>query len=212
LLNRPEGYGGERVRTQRWARIMKALASLRSAIRPSRTRSLSALWAKSAVNAALFFAIFMVALPWLAYRLLPAGLPVAPGIARWLAGLLAVLAVAAWIACLDAFSRYGRGTPFPADAPRHLVTTGLFSMTRNPIMVAELSLIWAEALYFGSLGILVYAAAISGLAQLAVVYIEEPELLARFGEPYAAYCRNVPRWLPGLRSDRATNRAAEERG
>jgi protein-S-isoprenylcysteine O-methyltransferase Ste14 len=191
--------------------MRKFLTSLRNAIRPSRTRSVSALWAKSALNAALFFAIFMVALPWLAHRLLPTGLPFAPRITSWLAGPLALLAVAAWIACLDAFSRSGRGTPFPADAPRHLVTTGLFSVTRNPIMAAEVSLIWAEALYFGSLGILAYAAAISVLAQLAVVYIEEPELLARFGEAYEQYCRNVPRWLPGFRSNRATTRSSEER-
>jgi protein-S-isoprenylcysteine O-methyltransferase Ste14 len=177
---------------------MKVLASLRSAIRPSRTRSTSALWAKSALNAALFFAIFMVVLPWLAQRLLPANLPFSSRTGSWLAGLLALLAVAVWIACLDAFSRQGRGTPFPADAPRHLVTTGLFSVTRNPIMVAEVSLIWAEALYFASVGILVYAAVISVVAHLAVVHIEEPELRARFGEPYEEYCRHVPRWLPGF--------------
>jgi protein-S-isoprenylcysteine O-methyltransferase Ste14 len=68
----------------------------------------------------------------------------------------------------------------------------------NPIMSAELSVLWAEALYFASLGILVYAAVISLTGHLLVVYIEEPELRERFGESYEAYCRRVPRWLPRL--------------
>jgi len=49
-----------------------------SIIRPSTTRSTAALWAKSLLNAVLFFAIFMVALPWIAYRASPRPLPLAP--------------------------------------------------------------------------------------------------------------------------------------
>ena len=93
---------------------------LQGGIRASTTRSTAALWAKSLLNAVLFFSVFMLALPWLAHRLLPGELPLPEALRVWLAVPLALVGVAAWLACLDAFSRHGRGTPLPVDAPRHL--------------------------------------------------------------------------------------------
>ncbi|MEN8185213.1 MAG: isoprenylcysteine carboxylmethyltransferase family protein, partial [Myxococcota bacterium] len=179
--------------------IMALKATLQRAIRPSTTRSTAALWAKSLLNAVLFSCIFMVSLPWLAHQLLPPQLPLPPLTRTWLAGALAGVGVAGWVACLHSFSRHGRGTPLPADAPRHLVTGGLFRLARNPIMSAELLVIWAIALYVGSLGVALYALAITAAAHFMVVHIEEPELRKRFGETYAEYCRNTPRWLPSIR-------------
>jgi protein-S-isoprenylcysteine O-methyltransferase Ste14 len=73
---------------------------------------------------------------------------------------------------------------------------------RNPIIVAELMVIWGEALYVASVGIVLYALAASVAGHLIVVRVEEPELRRRFGESYDAYCRDVPRWLPRLRPGR----------
>jgi protein-S-isoprenylcysteine O-methyltransferase Ste14 len=167
-------------------------------IRPSTTKSTLALWAKSLLNAVLFFIIFMVVLPAAAHWLLPKPLP----LPFWLrAGAGATLffgGIVVWMYCLDVFSRRGRGTPFPLDAPRHLVTTGPFGIVRNPIMAAELAVIWGEALYLSGLGVFVYAAAATLAGHLAVLYVEEPELRERFADEYEAYCRRVPRWLPGF--------------
>jgi protein-S-isoprenylcysteine O-methyltransferase Ste14 len=178
--------------------------TLQRGIRPSTTRSTAALWAKSLLNAVLFFCIFMAALPWVAHRLLPLELPLPPALRTWLACGLALVGIAVWIACLDTFSRHGRGTPLPADAPRHLVTRGLFGRMRNPIMAAELLVVWAIALFLASLGSALYAVALTLVAHIMVVHVEEPELLERFGQSYAEYCRNVPRWIPS----RAARRAA----
>ena len=109
------------------------------------------------------------------------------------------IGIAIWLICLDAFSRQGRGTPFPADAPSRLVTTGPFAVVRNPIMAGELLVIWAEALWIASLGVALYAVAMTVAAHLSAAYVEEPELRKRFGEEYDGYCRNVPRWLPKFR-------------
>lgn len=166
--------------------------------RPSTTRSTAALWAKSLLGAGLFFGVFMLALPWLFHRLLPAPLPLPSAPSRWGGGALFALGVAAWLACLDAFSRRGRGTPAPTDAPRHLVVDGLHGIIRNPIIAAELLVIWGEVLWFGSLGLLGYAVLMSYYAHWVVVRVEEPELRQRFGADYEAYCRRVPRWLPRL--------------
>ena len=167
-------------------------------IRPSTTLSTPALRAKSLLNAVLFFGIFMVLLPWGAQRLLPGALPFPLALTTWGAGGLFVAGIGVWIWCLEVFSRQGRGTPLPLDAPRRLVEGGPFARVRNPIMAAELAVIWAEAFYFASFGIVVYAAAMSLTAHLMVVYIEEPELRERFGESYKTYCERVPRWVPRL--------------
>jgi protein-S-isoprenylcysteine O-methyltransferase Ste14 len=157
------------------------------------------LWGKSLLNAVIFFALFMVLLPWGAHRLVPATFTLLGGVQIWGAGILFFGGIAVWVYCLDAFSRRGRGTPFPLDAPRNLVESGLFSVVRNPIMAGELAVIWGEGLYFGSVGIIVYAAAITLAGHLLVVYVEERELRDRFGEAYTDYCRRVPRWFPRLR-------------
>ncbi|UCE85337.1 MAG: isoprenylcysteine carboxylmethyltransferase family protein [Deltaproteobacteria bacterium] len=178
---------------------MTLRSALRRSIRASRTRSTAALWSKSLLNAVLFFAVFMVALPGLAHRLVPVALPIPDALRVFPAGVLFGVGILAWLACLDVFSRRGRGTPLPMDAPRNLVTGGLFSVVRNPIMAAELLVIWAEALYLANLGVLLYAASISAAAHLLVVHVEEPELRERFGESYERYCQKVPRWLPRMR-------------
>ncbi len=165
-------------------------------IRPSTTQSTAALWTKSLLNAGLFFAVFMIGLPLLAYRLLPAQVSL-PAPLRTVGGAaLFVGGIALWLICLDHFSRRGRGTPFPLDAPRELVTTGPFAVVRNPIMVAELSVIWGEALYLAAIGVGLYALVATVAGHLAVTLVEEPELRERFGTEYEAYRRRVPRWLP----------------
>jgi protein-S-isoprenylcysteine O-methyltransferase Ste14 len=172
--------------------------SRRRWIRPSTTRSASALWAKSLLNAGLFFAIFMVLLPWGAARLVPVSLPLSRPLGLGAGALLAVAGLAVWARCLAVFSRSAEGTPFPLDAPRRLATSGPFSRVRNPIMLGELAVIWGAALGFANLGIVSYAALMSLTAHLGVVFVEEPELRERFGEQYEAYASRVPRWLPRI--------------
>jgi protein-S-isoprenylcysteine O-methyltransferase Ste14 len=57
-----------------------------------------------------------------------------------------------------------------------------------------------QGLFFGSPGVLLYAAALALAFHLFVVFVEEPGLRRRFGPSYEAYCRRVPRWLPRLGS------------
>lgn len=171
--------------------------------RPSTTESTAALWATALLDAVLFFGLFMAILPWVAHRLLPQILPLPPAIRTWAGAVLVAVGVCIVIACVDTFVRRGRGTQLPTEAPRYLVTDGLFAVVRNPIIVAELMVIWGEALYVASVGVVLYALAASVGGHLIVRYIEEPELRRRFGESYDAYCRAVPRWVPRLRPGKA---------
>lgn len=151
----------------------------------------------------------MIALPWLATWLLPYAVPLPFWPRAVVGGVLFVRGMAAWFVCVDAFSRRGRGTPFPLEAPRKLVTTGPFALMRNPIIAGDAAVILGEALYFSSLGVLFYAILFTLAWHYIVVYVEEPELRQHFGEQYEAYRRRVPRWLP--RFDTMTGGGAQGR-
>lgn len=80
------------------------------------------------------------------------------------------------------------------DRPGDLVTTGIFSLTRNPIFLFMDLFFLAYALLVGSLFSLTFAA-------LAVVLIhlqireEEAFLLGKYGESYRLYKARTPRYL-----------------
>lgn len=100
--------------------------------------------------------------------------------------------------CFFDFAARGRGTPAPWDPPKHLVTNGPYRYVRNPIYVGVLSILLGEAVFFGSLALLAWAALTALGFHLAVVLYEEPGLRERFGSDYDHYLADVPRWLPRL--------------
>ncbi len=134
---------------------------------------------------------------------LGAGWPVEPpswtGPLPWLglaAGLPGAL-FAVWSALL--FGRHGEGTAAPWDPPTRLVVRGPYRHVRNPMISGVCALLLAEALLLGS-GLLAGWFAVFTLGNASYLpLVEEPGLLRRFGEDYAAYRRAVPRWIPRLR-------------
>lgn len=114
----------------------------------------------------------------------------------------AVLTAAAAAVLVSAFARFvleGVGTPAPVAPDRHLVVGGLYRYVRNPMYIAVVTAIIGQALLLGQLGLLPYAG-MAGLAMVAFArWVEEPELLERFGAEYQDYRRAVPGWWPRLR-------------
>jgi protein-S-isoprenylcysteine O-methyltransferase Ste14 len=114
---------------------------------------------------------------------------------------------------LDSFARFalqGLGTPAPVFPTQHLVVTGLYRYVRNPMYVGVIAVIVGQALLFGNLRVLEYAAVVGAGFCLFVMGYEEPKLRKTFGEEYLEFCRNVPRWVPrvtawsgGVGKDRA---------
>ena len=113
-----------------------------------------------------------------------------------------VLLVAAVGFLLNAFVRFvveGVGTPAPTAPTERLVVGGIYRYVRNPMYLAVVVAIVAQAMLFGRPVLLLYAAAI-GLAQAAFVrFHEEPGLRRRYGADYDAYQAAVPGWWPRLR-------------
>ena len=113
----------------------------------------------------------------------------------------AVFVAAGVVVLLDSFARFalkGLGTPAPVFPTQHLVVSGLYRYVRNPMYVAVLAVILGQALIFGSIGLLEYAAVAWFAAHVFVVAYEEPTLRASFGAEYEAFRAAVPRWIPRL--------------
>jgi protein-S-isoprenylcysteine O-methyltransferase Ste14 len=82
----------------------------------------------------------------------------------------------------------------PARAS-HLITTGIYRVSRNPIYVADVLLLTAWAVWLGSVINVALIAAFVWYIQRYQIMPEEQALTKRFGENYTAYSRRVRRWL-----------------
>ena len=104
------------------------------------------------------------------------------------------IAVLAW--CFAGFIIEGPGTPAPYEPPNQLVTGRLYSWMRNPMYVAVTTILVGEAIFYGSIALLVWAAVAWIFFNMVVVLYEEPTLKRRFGSAYERYLEHVPRWVP----------------
>jgi protein-S-isoprenylcysteine O-methyltransferase Ste14/8-oxo-dGTP pyrophosphatase MutT (NUDIX family) len=104
------------------------------------------------------------------------------------------IAILAW--CFAGFIVEGEGTPAPYDPPHRLVTGRLYGWMRNPMYVAVITILLGEAMFYGSVALLLWAIVASIMFNFLVVLYEEPTLRRRFGAPYEAYLEHVPRWIP----------------
>lgn len=97
--------------------------------------------------------------------------------------------------CVRDFYVAGRGTLAPWAPPRHLVTSGLYRFSRNPMYVAVALMLGGWALSFASPTLLIYAVFVIVAFQLRVVFGEEPWLARTHGAAWEEYRARVPRWL-----------------
>ncbi len=84
------------------------------------------------------------------------------------------------------------------DVPQRLVVSGPYRYVRNPLYLTDMTLIGSTALLTQNFFLIMLLGVY--VAQLVMqLRLEERELLARFGEPYARYLKAVPRFIPRLR-------------
>ncbi|MHC5212367.1 MAG: methyltransferase family protein [Planctomycetota bacterium] len=110
--------------------------------------------------------------------------------------LLVVPGALGYLRCVLAFVREGGGTPFPPDAPRRFVASGLYRHVRNPMYVSIGAVLLGETVTSGAPVLLVWLGALWLLFHAFVVLYEEPHLGRLFGREYERYRANVPRWVP----------------
>jgi protein-S-isoprenylcysteine O-methyltransferase Ste14 len=114
----------------------------------------------------------------------PAGLPIL------LAGCVGLL----W--CVRDFYVFGKGTLAPWSPPQHLVTSGLYRYSRNPMYVSVLLILLGWTLTFGALrGLGGYTAIVAVAFYVRVVLFEEPWLARTHEAIWDDYARRVRRWV-----------------
>jgi protein-S-isoprenylcysteine O-methyltransferase Ste14 len=123
----------------------------------------------------------------------------------WIGGLLAdllfaigwllLLAVAAlWITAFRAMAR-AKTTLNPNGIPAHLITTGPFSVSRNPIYLANTLLLIGTGLVGGMAWFLHLAFAASFATSKLAIEREEKVLAEKFGKKFRDYAKRVRRWI-----------------
>src|SRR6266849_4270262 len=102
------------------------------------------------------------------------GVPSSYEALRYLGFPLIVIGAAGLLWCIWDFFSAGRGTISPIDPPKHLVVRGLYRYVRNPMYLAVVTTLTGETIFFISEPVLIEAVVFFVLANLFVVYYEEP--------------------------------------
>ena len=111
------------------------------------------------------------------------------------AGWVALFGVAAlWFTAIRTMMR-ARTTLNPNAVPDHLVTTGTFGITRNPMYLANTLLLIGVAFITGIAWFLLFAFVAAFATQKLAVEKEEKILAAKFGKKYRDYSKKVRRWI-----------------
>lgn len=97
--------------------------------------------------------------------------------------------------CVREFYVAGSGTLAPWSPPLSLVTTGPYRLSRNPMYIAVLLILFGWAAGFASLALWVYAGAIAIAFHLRIVMYEEPVLATTQAATWPLYKARVPRWF-----------------
>jgi len=119
--------------------------------------------------------------------------------ARWSLGLSVLLLVLGGFICAwpaIAFLR-ARGTPVPFNPPPKLITTGLYSYVRNPMLLGLFILLLGLGVLFCSLSLVFIFTPLFILANVLYLRaVEEKEMEKKFGEEYLNYKKSVPMFIP----------------
>lgn len=111
--------------------------------------------------------------------------------AGWLA-LVGVVAI--YYSAMQTLKR-AKTTIRPDRPSEHLVTSGAFSFTRNPIYFANTVLMIAVGLITANVWFIALAVIAAFATQKLAIEREEKHLQVRFGKKYIDYTKKVRRWI-----------------
>lgn len=115
---------------------------------------------------------------------------------RELAFFLCILAILTMGLALIQFSRAKTTTnPINLTKTTHLVTSGIFRYTRNPMYLAMLLILLAYGLTLGNAFNTLLAAGFVMYMNRFQITKEESSLTQLFGKKYILYCKTTRRWF-----------------
>jgi protein-S-isoprenylcysteine O-methyltransferase Ste14 len=111
------------------------------------------------------------------------------------AGVLLILAgITLVVLARREFARHGERTD-PGQPTHSVMTSGVFSFTRNPLYLGIVVFVVGAALAFDLPWVLVLLIPSVVACHSILIAPEERYLASKFGEEYLAYTRSVRRWI-----------------
>ncbi len=138
---------------------------------------------------------------------------VALGVPLFVLGITAVsagIALHAWTAKLLGIKATIGFTELKPDneaEKQALITSGPFSVVRHPSYWAHTSIITGIFLITGIIAVGIVAVIDLGITYFITTELEDKELIARFGDQYREYQRQVPKFFPKLKLTNEKNTA-----
>jgi len=174
----------------RYAEFIYRVATTRKKLRIALTPVGIAFW--FGLGALLVFASL-----WLD-RILSLRLPFALLINIFISLLLLLIGGILCLWSVYSFSR-ARGTPFPGNPPQKLITSGLYSRTRNPMLLGWFVMLFGLGILLNSISLIfIFTPLFICLNVLYLKTIEEKEMEKKFGREYIIYKETVPMFIPGF--------------
>ena len=110
--------------------------------------------------------------------------------------VLIVLGVFFLLWTIKAQREIGKGTPMPLMATQKLVIQKPYSYCRNPLAFGLLNFYLGISIVIGSPSSVVMVAIFAAIILSYIKFIEEKELVQRYGEEYVAYKKSTPFLIP----------------
>ena len=120
-------------------------------------------------------------------------LPGLKSVSMFIGGLLIFIGVALWIYAVI-IQRISREI-----SSGHLVTTGIYSIVRNPIYLAFLCVCTGILITAHNVYLLIFPVVLYIFLTVLMKQTEEKWLLDKFGSEYIEYCKHVNRVIPWFR-------------
>ncbi|MEO0402506.1 MAG: isoprenylcysteine carboxylmethyltransferase family protein [Pseudomonadota bacterium] len=149
---------------------------------------------KSILDIPPVWLMIAVLFAWCQARYFPLGLSVSHGAMDVLAGMMIGAGVILIAAAALAFWR-ARTTIIPHQTPAHLITTGIFAQTRNPIYLADALILTGLILRFDAVLSLVLVPLFVWWIEKHFIVPEEDRMRHEFRADFARYEHKVRRWV-----------------
>lgn len=177
--------------TDRWAEFIYQVATTRSKLKIITTPLGLIFWFSLGV-------LLVFASLWLE-KFLPAQLLI-PTLANIsLSVMLLVIGSTLCLWTIYSFVR-AKGSPVPINPPQRLVTTGLYSRVRNPMVTGWIIMMFGVGVLLNSISLIfIFTPLFLLLNILYLKTIEEKEMEKKFGQEYLKYKESVPMFIPGFR-------------
>ena len=132
-------------------------------------------------------------------NILPVRLTLPAPVGISLSVLLLVIGVALCFWTIYNFVK-AKGSPVPINPPKRLVTTGLYSRVRNPMVSGWIVMMFGVGVRLDSISLIfIFTPLFLLLNILYLKTIEEKEMEKKFGQEYIEYRESVPMFIPGFR-------------